>query len=166
MLESQYHQSVTHTGFTHLLMEGVSVCMHRNLSDRHPIYKILIPHFHYMHGKNTGTRDVQLPAGGYVDKNSYIGRVTMLRLISKHNENWAYSTHASTVTSLETREAMRIPGYFIRIVSILVCISNTGQQCPFNVRNSKPLTLYKLIFVCQQNRRSVQRGARIKVYLN
>lgn len=114
MLESQYHQSVTHTGFTHLLMEGVSVCMHRNLSDRHPIYKILIPHFHYMHGKNTGTRDVQLPAGGYVDKNSYIGRVTMLRLISKHNENWAYSTHASTVTSLETREAMTIPGYFFK----------------------------------------------------
>lgn len=39
-------------GFTHMLMDGVSVCMHRNLSDRHPIYKLLSPHFHYMHGIN------------------------------------------------------------------------------------------------------------------
>lgn len=35
-----------------MLMDGVSVCMHRNLSDRHPIYKLLSPHFHYMHGIN------------------------------------------------------------------------------------------------------------------
>lgn len=39
-------------GFTHMLMDGVSVCMHRNLSDRHPIYKLLLPHFHYMHAIN------------------------------------------------------------------------------------------------------------------
>ena len=39
-------------GFTHLLMDGVSVCMHRNLSDRHPIYKLLHPHFRYMHAIN------------------------------------------------------------------------------------------------------------------
>lgn len=40
------------TGFTHFLMEGVSICIHRNLSDRHPIYKILLPHFQFMHAGN------------------------------------------------------------------------------------------------------------------
>lgn len=37
-----------------MLMDGVSVCMHRNLSDRHPIYKLLSPHFHYLHGIKKG----------------------------------------------------------------------------------------------------------------
>lgn len=40
------------TGFTHLLMDGVSVCMHATLSYRHPIYKLLRPHFQYMHAIN------------------------------------------------------------------------------------------------------------------
>ena len=33
-------------------MDGVSVCMHRNLSSRHPIYKLLRPHFQYLHAIN------------------------------------------------------------------------------------------------------------------
>lgn len=53
----------------------------------------------------------------------------------------------------------------VRIVSILVCINNIDQQCSFTVRNSY-LILYKIIFVCQQNRRTVQRGVRIKLCLN
>lgn len=53
----------------------------------------------------------------------------------------------------------------VRMVSILVCISYIGQQCSFTVRNSN-LILYKIIFVCRQNRRTVQRGVRIKLYLN
>ena len=33
-------------------MDGVSVCMHRNISSRHPIYKLLRPHFQYLHAIN------------------------------------------------------------------------------------------------------------------
>ncbi|XP_034335051.2 polyunsaturated fatty acid lipoxygenase ALOX8 [Magallana gigas] len=111
MLEAQYHESVTHLGFTHILMDGVSVCMHRNLSKRHPIYKILLPHFRYMHAINIAARDDLLPPGGYIEKDMYIRRVLMLKLISKHNENWVYDP---IQTSLENRGAMDIPGYFFK----------------------------------------------------
>lgn len=111
MLDAQYHESVTHLGFTHLLMDGVSVCMHRNLSKRHPIYKILLPHFRYMHAINIAARDDLLPSGGYIEKDMYIKRVLMLKLISKHNETWVYDP---IQTSLERRGAMDIPGYFFK----------------------------------------------------
>lgn len=28
-------------------MEGVAICVHRNISTRHPVYKLLAPHFYY-----------------------------------------------------------------------------------------------------------------------
>ncbi|XP_011434663.3 allene oxide synthase-lipoxygenase protein [Magallana gigas] len=120
MLEGQYHTSITHVGFTHFLMEGVSICIHRNLSDRHPIYKILLPHFQFMHAGNKFTVDDLFPVGAHFDKGTYIGRVTMLRLISKHNENWAYSTHASLLKGLETRGVKTIPGYFFKDDALLL----------------------------------------------
>ena len=36
------------SGFTHLLMEGVVVVTHRQLSQSHPIFKLLAPHFLYL----------------------------------------------------------------------------------------------------------------------
>ena len=46
--DAAYHQSLTHLGFTHLLMEGVVVSMHRQISQTHPIFKLLAPHFLYL----------------------------------------------------------------------------------------------------------------------
>ncbi|XP_074661810.1 allene oxide synthase-lipoxygenase protein-like isoform X2 [Tubulanus polymorphus] len=43
--DSAYHQSLTHLGFTHLLMEGAAICSHRNISPSHPVFKLLAPHF-------------------------------------------------------------------------------------------------------------------------
>lgn len=114
MLEAQYHESITHLGFTHMLMDGVSVCMHRNLSDRHPIYKLLLPHFHYMHAINSNAQEVLILPGGYLDGIMYLRRDNMLKLISKHNEIWTFNTHASIPRSFETRGAMNIPGYFFK----------------------------------------------------
>ena len=35
-------------GFTHILMETVAICTHRQLSPSHPIFKLLAPHFLYL----------------------------------------------------------------------------------------------------------------------
>lgn len=114
MVDAQYHESITHLGFTHILMDGVSVCMHRNLSDRHPIYKLLLPHFQYMHVINNDAQSTLIDAGGFVDEDMYFGHVHMLQLISSHNKNWTYSANASIHASLNLREANEIPGYFFK----------------------------------------------------
>lgn len=95
-------------------MDGVSVCMHRNLSDRHPIYKLLLPHFQYMHIINKNAQDLLIEPGGFVDKDMYIGNIHMLKLIARHNKNWTYPANASIHASLNSREANDIPGYFFR----------------------------------------------------
>lgn len=114
MVDAQYHQSITHLGFTHMLMDGVSVSMHRNLSDRHPIYKLLLPHFQYMHIINKDALLTLIEPGGFVDEDMYFGHIHMLKLISILNKKWTYEKNGSIRSSLNLREANEIPGYFFK----------------------------------------------------
>ncbi|XP_062581619.1 arachidonate 12-lipoxygenase, 12R-type-like [Saccostrea cucullata] len=120
MLDVQYHESITHVGFTHLLMGGVSVCVHRNLSERHPIYKLMLPHFRYMHYINElAVLDVINP-GGLIDKIMYIGQRNMVKLLAKHNEKWSFEEHGSIENNFRKRSVMDIPGYFFRDDALLL----------------------------------------------
>lgn len=114
MVDAQFHESITHLGMTHILMDGVSVCMHRNLSDRHPIYKLLLPHFQYMHVINKDAQTKLIEPGSFVDKDMYFGHVHMLKLIASRNKNWSYPANASIHACLKSREANDIPGYFFK----------------------------------------------------
>ena len=46
--EAQHHESLTHLGFTHLLMEGVVICSNRHLSVSHPLFRLMAPHFLFL----------------------------------------------------------------------------------------------------------------------
>ncbi|PRD33212.1 UNVERIFIED_CONTAM: Allene oxide synthase-lipoxygenase protein [Trichonephila clavipes] len=81
--DASYHQSCTHLGFTHLLMEGVVICTHRNLSNSHPLYKLLAPHFLFLLAINTRGLEKLVSPGGWVDKTMTIGRQGMFQLITK-----------------------------------------------------------------------------------
>nr|XP_034334734.1 hydroperoxide isomerase ALOXE3-like [Crassostrea gigas] len=73
-----------------------------------------------MHAINTFTKDDLLSEGAIFEKTTYSRRLTFLRLISKHNENWAYNTHASLLNGLEIRGTMTIPGYFFKDDALLL----------------------------------------------
>ncbi|XP_056015736.1 polyunsaturated fatty acid lipoxygenase ALOX8-like isoform X1 [Ostrea edulis] len=111
MLDAQYHESVTHLGFTHMLMDGVSVCLHRNLSERHPIYKLMLPHFRYMHFNNERAIKI-IPK--VAEKDMYFGRKNMMKLIARHNEIWTFDEHACIDINLRKRGVMDLPGYFFK----------------------------------------------------
>ncbi|XP_056015729.1 allene oxide synthase-lipoxygenase protein-like [Ostrea edulis] len=114
MLDAQYHESITHLGFTHLLMDGVSVCVHRNLSERHPVFKLLAPHFRHMHAINNLAANTLIDFGGYVDLDMYYGRKHMLRLIAKHNTKWHLNQQGSLKWDLENRGVEGLPGYYFK----------------------------------------------------
>lgn len=40
-----YHELVSHLGWTHLVIEPFAVCTQRNLGEHHELYKLLVPHF-------------------------------------------------------------------------------------------------------------------------
>ena len=46
--DASYHQSVSHLGFTHLLMETVYLALRQTVSISHPLYHLMAPHFLYL----------------------------------------------------------------------------------------------------------------------
>ncbi|CAG2246850.1 ALOX5 [Mytilus edulis] len=64
LADASMQLSVTHLGLTHVLMEGIAICVHRNLSSRHPIYKLLVPHFYYTLAINELARETLFKSGG------------------------------------------------------------------------------------------------------
>nr|XP_022294844.1 arachidonate 12-lipoxygenase, 12R-type-like [Crassostrea virginica] len=114
MMEAHYHESITHFGFTHVLMDGVSVCMHRALSDRHPIYKLLHPHFHNMHFINELALSKLVEPGGFVDRDMFLNHVHMLSIIARENVNRTYDLEADIEASIIKRGVQNIPGYLFR----------------------------------------------------
>jgi arachidonate 15-lipoxygenase len=59
------HQAMSHLGLTHIVQEAFSLAMHNCLSRRHPLYRLLLPHFE---GTNTinaaADHDLTSPGGG------------------------------------------------------------------------------------------------------
>ncbi|HFD12897.1 MAG TPA: lipoxygenase [Crenotrichaceae bacterium] len=43
--DGNHHELFSHLGWTHLVIEPFVVCTHRNLSENHQLYKLLVPHF-------------------------------------------------------------------------------------------------------------------------
>ncbi|XP_076063710.1 polyunsaturated fatty acid 5-lipoxygenase-like isoform X1 [Oratosquilla oratoria] len=98
--EAQHHQALTHLGFTHLLMEGVVVCTHRNLSPSHPLFKLLAPHFLFLLAINErGLRKLVSP-GGWVDRSMTQGVKGIFNLIKRGLEQWRFDIHGKPETFL------------------------------------------------------------------
>lgn len=43
--DGNHHELFSHLGWTHLVIEPFAICTQRNLSESHPLYKLLVPHF-------------------------------------------------------------------------------------------------------------------------
>lgn len=65
--DGNYHELIAHLGLTHLVIEPFVVCLHRQLSDRHPIYKLLVPHFNGTIFINYLAKAKLIAPGGGVD---------------------------------------------------------------------------------------------------
>ncbi|XP_033121661.1 allene oxide synthase-lipoxygenase protein-like [Anneissia japonica] len=46
--DASYHQSATHLGMTHLIVESIAAATHCCLSPSHPLFRLLAPHFLYV----------------------------------------------------------------------------------------------------------------------
>ncbi|XP_074651881.1 allene oxide synthase-lipoxygenase protein-like isoform X2 [Tubulanus polymorphus] len=121
--DATYHQCLTHLGLTHLLMEGISISTHRQISPSHPIFKLLAPHFLYLIAINSRGLEKLIAAGGWVDKTMTVGRDGMLQLIAKGFQHWRMDVDGLLPMELESRgmfEANVCPDYHYRDDGLLL----------------------------------------------
>ncbi|XP_060063432.1 allene oxide synthase-lipoxygenase protein-like isoform X3 [Ylistrum balloti] len=115
--DASYHQSLTHLGFTHLLMEGVVVVTHRNISQSHPLFKLLAPHYLYLIAINTRGLELLVSEGGWVDKTMNIGIKGMFELIRRGINVWRMDQHGTLPEDLKARGMLNskvLPCYHFR----------------------------------------------------
>ncbi|CAB3371080.1 Hypothetical predicted protein [Cloeon dipterum] len=103
MGDAQQHQSCTHLGLTHLLMETMCVAAHRHLSPSHPIFRLLAPHYLYLLAINSRGLEKLISPGGWVDSGMIVGRAGMFKLISRGFRRWRLDVHGDVEKELESR---------------------------------------------------------------
>ncbi|KAK3737983.1 hypothetical protein RRG08_010029 [Elysia crispata] len=121
--DAAYHQALTHLGLTHLLMEGVTVATHRNLSQSHPIFKLLAPHFLYLIAINTRGLELLISDGGWVDKTMNFGNKGLFALISRGFHTWRMDQEGTLPNDLKNRgldDMNVLPCYHFRNDAILL----------------------------------------------
>ena len=114
LADANYHEAVVHLGFTHLKMGSICVSVHRQLHKQHPLYKLLMPHFIYLLGINDQVRGILLEKDKYADKALSAGRLGMIELINRKNEDWRLDIDADLPSDLKNRglENVTVPHYF------------------------------------------------------
>lgn len=66
--DGNYHELISHLGLTHLLVEPFVVATHRNLSQHHPLFTLLLPHFQGTIFINQAALTSLIQPGGTVDR--------------------------------------------------------------------------------------------------
>jgi arachidonate 5-lipoxygenase len=120
LADASFHQSCSHLGFTHLIMEGFAICTQRNLSSDHPVHKLLAPHFLYLIAINSAAVETLISPGGWVDKVTSTGVVGMFDLIRRQFETWRLDTNAVPPVDFARRGVETMPTYPYRDDAVLI----------------------------------------------
>ena len=123
------HQAIAHLGFTHLVMEGVAIVTHRNISQSHPLFKLLAPHFLYLVAINARALEKLVAPGGWIDKTMTVAVVGLLELIKRQKPNWRMNVEGTLPEDLKARgldDLDILPHYHFREDALLLyeCIRN------------------------------------------
>ncbi|KAF6021827.1 ALOX5 [Bugula neritina] len=121
--ETADHESASHLGHTHLLIESVAVCTHRELSPSHPMFRLLAPHFLYVMPINDGAIRSLVSTDGWIEKTMSIGRVGMFNIIRLKWAEWNLQEDGNFVKNLKRRgvdDVSALPNYHYRDDGLLI----------------------------------------------
>lgn len=121
--DASFHQSCTHLGYTHLIMEPICLGTHRSLSPSHPIFRLLAPHFLYLMAINSRGLELLISPGGWVDKCMTLGCKGMFSLIVRQLKNWRMDVQGTLPKDLEERgvaDPEALPNYHYRDDALLI----------------------------------------------
>ncbi|MCB1178104.1 MAG: hypothetical protein KDK36_11035, partial [Leptospiraceae bacterium] len=84
------HESVAHFGACHIRVEPMVVAAHRQLSENHPLLKLLIPHFRFTIKINDSAIHSLIIPGGTVATNVGPAIEDTLRIVKEAHEKWRF----------------------------------------------------------------------------
>ncbi len=84
------HESIAHFGACHITVEPMVVATHRQLSDNHPLSKLLYPHFRFTIQINDSAIHSLIIPGGTVATNVGPAIEDTLRIIAEAHEAWRF----------------------------------------------------------------------------
>jgi arachidonate 15-lipoxygenase len=87
------HESVAHFGDCHLIIEPIVIATHRQLAEKHPLFKLLQPHFRFTISINTGARHNLLVPGGVIATNVGTDIASTLQLVVKARKEWKWDAN-------------------------------------------------------------------------
>lgn len=88
------HESVAHLGACHLTIEPMVVAAHRQLSENHPLLKLLIPHFRFTIQINDSALHSLIIPGGVVAANVGTAIEDTLKMVASAHEAWRFDEHS------------------------------------------------------------------------
>ncbi|KAG6787645.1 hypothetical protein POTOM_003688 [Populus tomentosa] len=92
--ESGYHQLVSHWLRTHCCTEPYIIAAHRQLSEMHPIYRLLHPHFRYTMEINALARQYLINAKGVIETSFFPGKYSMELSSVVYDQEWRFDYEA------------------------------------------------------------------------
>lgn len=87
---AMHHESIAHFGMCHLTVEPAILATHRQLSNRHPLHKLLMPHFRFNININDDARHKLIAPGGVIATNVGPAIEETLGLVAKARLNWRF----------------------------------------------------------------------------
>ncbi|KAG6791014.1 hypothetical protein POTOM_000124 [Populus tomentosa] len=92
--ESGYHQLISHWLRTHCCTEPYIIAAHRQLSEMHPIYRLLHPHFRYTMEINALARQYLINAKGIIETSFFPGKYSMELSSVVYDQEWRFDYEA------------------------------------------------------------------------
>ncbi|KAE8038087.1 hypothetical protein FH972_010630 [Carpinus fangiana] len=91
--DTVYHQLISHWLKTHAVVEPFIIATRRQLSEMHPIHRLLDPHFKDTMHINALARSILINSGGILEKILFSGEISM-ELSSKLYKEWRFDEQA------------------------------------------------------------------------
>ncbi|KAL5169275.1 Linoleate 13S-lipoxygenase 2-1, chloroplastic [Glycine soja] len=107
--DSGYHQLVSHWLRTHCVTEPYVIATNRQLSELHPIYKLLHPHFRYTMEINAIAREALINADGTIESSFAPGKYSIEISSAAYALEWRFDKQALPADLVSRGMAVKDP---------------------------------------------------------